>query len=178
MVNRPRDTQRVSEEPARFSYVDHVGFSVPNLDEAVSFFVGAFGAEELYRSRRVGEGAFMLETFDAPSDSSFELAMLRLPPNINIELFQWSVPSEAGTSPPLYAAGGHHLCLYSDDIEAAYSRLAQIPGVRMLGRIKTVPPGSPVAGTKWTYLVSPWGLHIEIVNRADVGDRPRFIVPR
>lgn len=177
-MNRPRDTQRVSEEPAQFSYVDHVGFSVPNLEEAVSFFVRAFGAEELYRSRRVGEGEFMVDTFDAPPDSSFELAMLRLPPNINVELFQWTGATPAAIlPPPLYAVGGHHLCLYAEDIEVAYSHLAGLPGVRMLGGIKTVPPGSPVAGTRWTYLVSPWGLHIELVNRADVADGPHFVIP-
>ena len=31
-------------------HVDHVAFTVPDLDDAVSFFVQGFGAEELYRS--------------------------------------------------------------------------------------------------------------------------------
>jgi catechol 2,3-dioxygenase-like lactoylglutathione lyase family enzyme len=33
-------------------HVDHVAFTVPDLDTAVHFFVQAFGAEELYRSER------------------------------------------------------------------------------------------------------------------------------
>ena len=33
-------------------YADHVAFTVPDLDEAVGFFVEALGAEELYRSTR------------------------------------------------------------------------------------------------------------------------------
>jgi extradiol dioxygenase family protein len=31
-------------------YADHVAFTVPDLDEAIQFFVQALGAEELYRS--------------------------------------------------------------------------------------------------------------------------------
>jgi catechol 2,3-dioxygenase-like lactoylglutathione lyase family enzyme len=160
-----------------FGYVDHVGLSVPDLDEAVGFFRDVLGGTELYRASRSGQGAFMTETFETPADSSFTLAMLRLPPNLNIELFQWSAPDRTGTPPRACDAGGHHLCLYTVDIDGACRRLAAVPGVRILGEVKTVGPGSPVTGTRWTYFVTPWGLQMELVDRSSVRHPPAFVVP-
>ena len=33
-------------------HTDHVGLTVPNLEEGIRFFVEVLGAEELYRSER------------------------------------------------------------------------------------------------------------------------------
>jgi catechol 2,3-dioxygenase-like lactoylglutathione lyase family enzyme len=161
-----------------YAFVDHVGFSVPDLDAAVEFFTAVFGAREPYRSSRRGEGRFMTETFEAPPDSSFTLAMLRLEPSLNLELFQWEAPDRRAEMPKASDVGGHHLCVYVDDVEGAYEGLRRFPGVRVLGNLKTVGPGSPVSGTRWTYFVTPWGLQIEIVNRAEVASPPDFVVPR
>jgi len=62
--------------------LDHVGFTVPDLDEAVRFFVQALGAQELFRSTRGPEPEFMPEHFAVPEDARLTLAMLRLPPNL------------------------------------------------------------------------------------------------
>ena len=70
-------------------HVDHAAYTVPDLDEAVRFFVEVLGAEELYRSQRGPDPSFMPVHFDVPSDAALELAMLRMPPNLNIELFAW-----------------------------------------------------------------------------------------
>ena len=161
-----------------YAFVDHVGLSVPDLDAAVRFFTAVLGARELYRSSRRGEGRFMTETFEASPDSSFTLAMLRLEPNLNLELFQWEAPDRRVEMPMASDVGGHHLCVYVDDVEGAYDRLRRYPGVRALGDLKTVRPGSPLSGTRWTYFVTPWGLQIEIVNRAEVASPPDFVVPR
>ena len=60
-------------------HVDHVAFTVPDLDDAVRFFVQGFGAEELYRSERGPDAEFMPRNFAVPSDASLRLAMLRMP---------------------------------------------------------------------------------------------------
>jgi len=161
-----------------FAYVDHIGISVPDLNAAASFFCSALGATELYRSARSGQGNFMRETFDVDPAASFELCMLRVPPNLNLELFQWSAPTRRLVPPSASDVGGHHVCVYVDDIDAAYAYLSAIEGVRMLGPIKTVPPGGPVSGTRWTYFCTPWGLQMELVNRAAVVDGPSLVSPR
>lgn len=44
-----------------YAFVYHVGLSVPDFDAAVEFFTVVFGARELYRSSRRGEGRFMTQ---------------------------------------------------------------------------------------------------------------------
>lgn len=159
-------------------YVDHAAFTVPDLDEAVRFFVEVLGAEELYRSRRGPDPDFMPENFDVPSDAVLELSMLRLPPNLNIELFEWHTQDQRLEHPRHSDRGGHHLCFVVDDVDVAVAHLRTIPGVRVLGERKEVGSDSPyVAGNRWVYFVTPWGLLMELVDRSRVSNPPRFVGP-
>jgi catechol 2,3-dioxygenase-like lactoylglutathione lyase family enzyme len=162
---------------AKVTYFEHVGLTVPNLDAAVDFFVAVFGAEELYRSSRGGDSAFMTRNFEILGDTSFALAMLRLPPNLNIELFEWSASDTRSAMPRASDLGGHHLCLAVTDVFEACDALRTVPDVRILGDVKTVDPGSPMAGTRWTYFVTPWGLRMELVDRSKVVDPPSLARP-
>lgn len=160
-------------------HVDHVAFTVPDLDAAVEFFVDAFGAEELYRSRRGPDAEFMPVNFEMPPDAALHLSMLRLPPNLNVELFEWSGTGLASEPPRHGDAGGHHLAFVVDDVDAAVEHLRAIPGVQVLGEVKQVASDSPVvAGNRWTYLRSPWGLLIELVDRSRVVDPPPLVGPQ
>lgn len=60
-------------------HVDHVGMTVPNLDEAIQFLEGALGAKLLWRV-----GPFH-ETPTGVPIKNIENAMLRLGPNLNVE---------------------------------------------------------------------------------------------
>jgi catechol 2,3-dioxygenase-like lactoylglutathione lyase family enzyme len=159
-------------------YVDHVAFTVPDLDEAVRFFVEVLGAEELYRSRRGPDPEFMPANFGVPPDASLELSMLRLQPNLNIELFRWQTADRMDKYPRPSDTGGHHLCFAVDDVDRAIAHLSAVPGVRILGERKEVAADSPsVAGNRWTYFVAPWGLIMEIVDRSRVHNPPHFVGP-
>ena len=49
----------------------------------------------------------------------------------------------------------------------------------MLGERKEVAGDSPrVAGNRWTYFITPWGLLMEIVDRSRVASPPRLVGPR
>jgi catechol 2,3-dioxygenase-like lactoylglutathione lyase family enzyme len=158
------------------AFVDHLGVTVPDLDAAVDFFVAAFGAEELYRSTRRGTGDFMSVNFGVGADSALELAMLRLPPNLNMELFEWSGAGRLTHQPRPCDVGSHHLCFSVLDIDVAVEKLALIPGVRVLGQVKTVGADSPsVAGNRWIYLDTPWGMRIELVDRTQMVDPPALV---
>jgi catechol 2,3-dioxygenase-like lactoylglutathione lyase family enzyme len=159
-------------------YADHVGFTVPDLDEAVRFFVQALGAQELFRSTRGPEPEFMPEHFAVPEDARLTLAMLRLPPNLNVELFEWSSSDRRTEHPRHSDAGGHHLCFTVEDVDEAVSVLRDMPGVRVLGHLKEVAGDSPsVAGNRWIYFLTPWGLLLEIVDRSRVADPPALVGP-
>jgi catechol 2,3-dioxygenase-like lactoylglutathione lyase family enzyme len=145
--------------------VDHIGLTVPDLDEAVRFFCEALGATELFRFSRRDQGLFMVERFKASPESSFTLAMLSLPGEVQIELFEWQDPQQTRSYPRLFDIGGHHLCLQVDDVERALEAVIAYPGTRVLGDVKLVEPPSPRAGTRWIYFATPWGLHVELVNR-------------
>lgn len=159
-------------------YADHVAFTVPDLDEAVTFFVAVLGAEELYRSERGPDADFMPTNFDVAVDAALRLSMLRLPPNLNVELFEWQGVGRRTEVPRASDAGGHHLAFTVEDVDVACEYLATIPGVRLLGDVKQVAADSPtVAGNRWTYFQTPWGLTMELVDRSRVTDLPRFVGP-
>ena len=53
-----------------------------------------------------------------------------------------------------------------------------MPGVRVLGGRKEVGADSPlVAGNRWTYFVTPWGLLMELVDRSRVQNPPNLVGP-
>lgn len=159
-------------------HTDHVGLTVPNLEEGIRFFVDVLGAEELYRSERGPDKDFMPTNFEVPADAKLTLAMLRLPPNLNIELFEWNSAERRETPPRHCDAGGHHLCFVVDDVDEAIAVLQETPGVRVLGERKEVAGDSPrVAGNRWTYFITPWGLLMEIVDRSRVAAPPRLVGP-
>lgn len=163
--------------PHGFRYADHVGFTVPDLAEAVTFFVEALGAEELYRSARGPDPDFMPEHFEVPADARLELVMLRMPPNLNVELFQWHSEDQRREFPRHCDFGGHHLCFAVEDVDEAITHL-EAHGARVLGGTKEVGPDSPVvAGNRWTYLQAPWGLLLELVDRSRVQNPPPLVVP-
>jgi catechol 2,3-dioxygenase-like lactoylglutathione lyase family enzyme len=148
-----------------FRSADHFGIVVPDLEQAVEFFENVLGASVLRRGGRPNQPDFMIENFHAPADSSYRLAMLRLPPDLNLELFEWTSSETRTTMPCLADLDAHHLALRVDDIDAATTYLTLFEGVAMLGRIKTVPSGVAGAGTRYVYLTAPWGLHLELVDR-------------
>ena len=94
----------------------------------MSFFVEVLGAEELYRSHRGPDASFMPVHFEVPTDAALELAMLRMPPNLNIELFQWRTTDQRTEHPRHSDRGGHHLCFVVDDVDEAIAHLRHDPG--------------------------------------------------
>ncbi|PYY39701.1 VOC family protein [Curtobacterium sp. MCPF17_046] len=159
-------------------HVDHVAFTVPDLDEAARLFTDLLGAEELYRSTRGPDPAVMPEHFGVPEDAHLELRMFRLPPNLNVELFQWWSADRSPVFPRASDAGGHHLCFVVDDVDDVVSAIAEHTSVEVLGHRKEVAGDSPaVAGNRWVYARTDWGLILEFVDRSRVADPPRLVGP-
>ncbi|PSS60535.1 glyoxalase [Ensifer sp. NM-2] len=144
--------------------IDHIGITVPSIDEAVDFFVNVLGCEPFYE---LGPFVFADDWMSrqlnvAPQTTMRKLKFLRCGNGSNIELFEYEAVDQK-TIPPLNSdVGGHHLAFYVDDFDAALIFL-QERGVKILGEPVERTVG-PSAGQTWIYFLAPWGLQCELVS--------------
>jgi catechol 2,3-dioxygenase-like lactoylglutathione lyase family enzyme len=145
--------------------VHHVAYTVPNLAQAVDFFVSVIGAELLYRIGPVEDtkGDWMTRQLNVHPRASTHIAMLRLGPYTNLELFEYTAPEQRQQLPHNSDWGGHHLAIHVDDVDAAVEYLQSVPGVKVLGEAQTLTDG-PIAGDRWVYFLTPWGMQMEVLN--------------
>ncbi|WP_199564980.1 VOC family protein [Spongiactinospora rosea] len=145
--------------------VHHVAYTVPDLDQAVEFFIEVIGADLAYLqdSVRDPEGDWMTRKLDVDAAATARIAMLRLGPVSNLELFEYTAPDQRRQLPRNSDWGGHHLAIHVADVDAAAAYLRAQPGVRVLGDPETITDG-PIAGDRWVYFVTPWGMQMELIN--------------
>ena len=146
---------------------DHIGFTVPNLDEAVDFFVNVIGCEAFYE---LGPFMFDDDWMQAqlnvhPRAVMKKLRFLRCKNGSNFELFEYEAPDQNTNQPKNSDVGGHHLALYVDDFDTALSFLKS-KGIRILGE-PIVRTEGPSAGQTWVYFLSPWGMQLELLSYPD-----------
>ncbi|MGV0807960.1 VOC family protein [Mycolicibacterium setense] len=145
--------------------IDHVGLTVPDLNEAVEFFVDVFGCEFVFEAGPYENVGYFWDGEDAPEAATVRLAILTHNGTHNIELLEYTNKprKNEGTHPRPSDPGGYHLAFYVEDIVATVERLRQRPGVRFLGEIDHE-VGTPISGTDWIYTQTPWGLVIELMS--------------
>ncbi|MFE9680330.1 VOC family protein [Streptomyces sp. NPDC006285] len=162
-VPAPRPNRRPGIPGA--TNVDHVAYTVPDLEQAVAFFTEVAGAELIYREGPVQDphGDRMHRWLGVHPGAVAHIAMLRLGPVTNLELFEYDAPDQNRTLPANSDWGGHHLAIHVTDIDAAVEYLRRQPGVQLLGEARTVPDG-PIAGNRWIYFRTPWGMQMELVQ--------------
>jgi catechol 2,3-dioxygenase-like lactoylglutathione lyase family enzyme len=143
---------------------DHVGFTVPNLEEAVRFFVDVVGCEAFFELGPMqSDGDWMETQLNVhPRSVIRRLKFLRCRHGSNFELFEYEAPDQNRAQPRNSDIGGHHLAFYVDDMDAAVSYLKE-QGVRVLGE-PTVRTHGLTAGMSWVYFLSPWGMQLELVS--------------
>lgn len=149
---------------------DHVGFTVPDLDAAVAFYVDVIGAQELFRMGPFdaaelppsADGRDWTETHIGVPDARIRFVVLQLAPGVRLELFGYERPADASARAPRNCdAGGHHIGLQVDSLGDAVDVL-RARGVTVLEPI--VIDDGPMAGTRSAYVVDPWGNHLELVE--------------
>ena len=110
--------------------VEHVAFTVPNVEEAVSFFVDVLGCEHPTTWARLRtHGNWMADNLDVhPRASIPKFALLRCANGANFEIFQYESPDHDALAEDerLWRSACH---LYVDDMDAALARLEE-HGVR------------------------------------------------
>jgi glyoxylase I family protein len=142
---------------------EHIGFTVPDLDEAHRFFVDVIGCEYVYTLGPFQrDDDWMAEHLDVhPRSVMRELRFFRCKHGPNFEIFQWEPADGQAAQPRNSDIGGHHLAFYVDDLDAAVAYLRE-QGVRVLGE----PTASRNAseGQRWVYFLTPWGMQLELVS--------------
>ena len=141
---------------------DHAGLVVRDLEEAIRFMVDVLGADLLFQWPATG-GLESKE--DAAPGTTVAGAFLRFGPNTNLELLQFQRPNRI-TAPPPRVSDDHavHFAVWVEDIKAAVDYLRAQPGVEIIGDVGAPSQGAD-KGTTWVYARTPFGLHIELVNR-------------
>ena len=142
--------------------IEHVGITVPDLEAAVAFFTGVLGCTRMFDGGASGRPDFMERSLAVPREATMRYAFLRCANGPNLEVFEYTAPDQATEPPRNSDVGGHHLCFYVDDIEAAVAHLAS-HGIETMGPVNTIAQG-PAKGSSWVYFRAPWGLQLELVS--------------
>ena len=143
----------------------HIGFTVPNVDQAVSFFEDVIGCEYFYSIGPFGpfEDNWMSENLNVHKDAVIKVAhLLRCGNGPALEIFEYSSPDQNTQQPKNSDIGGHHIAFYVDDMTKAVEYLKS-EGVKVLGEPHTF-TDTGMKGLTWVYFMAPWGMQLEIVS--------------
>lgn len=143
---------------------EHIGFTVPDLDEADDFFVNTIGCDRIYSLGPFEhtEGDWMLEHLGVhPRTVMRRLNFYRCKTGPNFEVFQFESADGQTPQPRNSDLGGHHLAFYVDDLDAAVAYLRS-KGIRVLG--EPTESRNASEGQRWVYFLSPWGMQFELVS--------------
>lgn len=143
--------------------LDHIGITVPDLDEAHHFFTQVLGCEYMYRLGPYrDDGQWMSEHLNVDDRTVMRrLHFYRLGGQAVFEVFEYEAADQASEPPRNSDIGGHHVALYVTDLDAALAAL-HAHGVRVLGEPTT--SRGPSEGQRWVYFLSPWGMQFELVS--------------
>jgi glyoxylase I family protein len=142
--------------------VDHIGFVVPNREEATKFFVEALGAKVVFEhvgpftAEDQSDGSNTLwDEFRIHRQATLDVTMLDVPPGIGIEIYEIAAPDQRTEHIRQWDIGAPHLSFSVRDLEAAKTHLEQFDGVVTckVGEMEMI---------KWIKFETPWGLMLEL----------------
>lgn len=163
--SKERNVKSVSRGLPGLRGLDHVGFTVPDIEEATRFFVDVIGCQHIYSLPPIGDasGDWMREHLNVHARAvATAIRFFRCGNGSNFEIFEYDAPDQCRTVPRNSDVGASHLALYVDDFDRALAHL-RAHGVRTLGEPTTRTSG-PSAGLTWVYFLAPWGLQLELVS--------------
>ena len=145
--------------------VDHIGMTVPKLQDGIDFFTKVLGCEYIYTAGPFSDpkGDWMKKSLDVDERAVTTLAMVRCGPSQNVELFEYDAKDQVKTPLKNSDVGGFHLAFYVNDIKAAVDYLKTVPGVVVLGDPTPV-AGQPNGGETIIYFKTPWGANMELLS--------------
>ncbi|WP_160179787.1 VOC family protein [Paraglaciecola mesophila] len=143
----------------------HFGFTVPNMDEAVTFYEEVIGCEGFFSIGPFGpfEDDWMTTNLNVNKEAVIKSAyMVRCGNGTNFEIFEYTSPDQNTTYVKNSDYGGNHIAFYVEDIDDAVAYLKK-HGVQVLGEPKTF-TDTGMEGLSWVYFLAPWGQQLEILS--------------
>ena len=147
--------------------LDHIGFTVPDLEQAHRFLTEVIGCEYMYSLGpfRHDDSDWMLEHLNVhPRAVMRQLHFYRCGGQAVFEVFEYSAPEQDTVLPRNSDIGGHHVALYVTDLDAAVDYLHG-HGLTVLG--EPTASSGPSEGQRWIYFLTPWGMQWELVSYPD-----------
>ncbi len=148
--------------------IDHICFTVPDLEQATVFFEEVIGARAVFRrlgpfsaDDEPGGRNWMHEQLRMPPDGTLHAAILALGPDQGIELYEVDTPDQHTDHVRPQDVGAPHLSFRVRDFDAAYEALLGEERVTLHGEPQAADEG-PLAGLRWVHFETPWGLVLEI----------------
>jgi catechol 2,3-dioxygenase-like lactoylglutathione lyase family enzyme len=144
---------------------DHTGITVPDMKQAVDFFVDVLGCQKAmsFGPFSDSKGTFMKDALDVnPRAVITQITMIRCGYGSNIELFSYQSPDQQVVQPKNSDVGGYHIAFYVDDIKAADQYLRSKGVWTLFGPIPITQ--GPAAGQAIVYFKAPWGLQMEAIS--------------
>jgi catechol 2,3-dioxygenase-like lactoylglutathione lyase family enzyme len=149
-----------------FTGLDHVGFSVSDLDRSISWYTDFFGDPPLLR--KVWDVEYVSRIVGYPN-CKMDCAFWRLPGGSILELIQYLEPPVGIVDMESYNAGNGHLCLVTEDLAADFERLRGRVEFRDPDPVRI--PWGPYEGGWACYLRDPDGISIELMQQAPGGPK-------
>jgi catechol 2,3-dioxygenase-like lactoylglutathione lyase family enzyme len=152
----------------RFKRLDHVGFSVSNIEESVDWYT--FLLDEPPTLRGVWEVEYVSRVVGYPG-TVLDAALWRLPGDAVLELLEYKHPQPGRVDMETYNVGNGHLCLVVDDLAAEFERLQGRAEFRNPTPVDI--PWGHFAGGRSCYIRDPDGISIELLQYPPGGVAPR-----
>jgi catechol 2,3-dioxygenase-like lactoylglutathione lyase family enzyme len=145
--------------------MDHVGITVPDIDEAIAWFEDVLGCRAPLTFGPFSDpvGTFMQDLLGVHPRAVIEqITMVRCGNGPNVELFQYTSPDQNQTFRKNSDFGGKHIAFYVRHIDKAVAYM-QSKGVEKLLGPLAVTEG-PAAGQSINYFRAPFGTYIELIS--------------
>ena len=104
---------------------EHIGITVPDLDQAIDFLVNVLGCEEFFPLGpfRADDDLMAVHLGVHPRAVIKRMRYLRCANGSNIELFEYHAPDQNRSQPKNSDIGACHLGFYVEDLDAAVAYL-------------------------------------------------------
>lgn len=148
--------------------LDHVGVTVPDMEEAERFFIEALGAEFIYETLNRS-----MPPFDGPATERMlqgppglkvsRIRMYKLGAGPTLELFEYD--DIDAQRPPLRGCdfGWQHIAVYVDDMDAAVGQVVAA-GAEQLSPPWDLTRAESGAGNRFCFVRTPFGALIELIT--------------